>query len=144
MEMMLRLLVLSVVTPSSAGNREGRSPEGTQAMQIEDYFDFISADEIKIRGHRIWIEDVLYEHIFREMQPSDLVRRFPSLTLEQVHACLLYYLHNRERMDQYLAAWLEHGRQMRLEQERQPTPASQRLRALAAELAKRQPSETPA
>ncbi len=113
-------------------------------MQLEDYFDLISPEEIKIHGHRIWIEDVLYEHIFREMQPLDLVRRFPSLTLEQAHACILYYLHNRERMDQYLAAHLEHGRQMRLEQERKPTPASQRLRALAAELAKRQSTETPA
>lgn len=104
-------------------------------MQLEDYFDFVSSEEIRIRGHRIWIEDVLYEHIFREMQAPELVRRFPALTLEQAHACILYYLHNRERMDQYLAVYLEHGRQMRLEQERNPTPASRHLRALATSAA---------
>jgi hypothetical protein len=28
-------------------------------MQLEDYFDFSNPEEIRIQGHRIWIEHVL-------------------------------------------------------------------------------------
>jgi len=30
-------------------------------MQIEDYFDFLSADDIRIKGHRLGI-DLVLEH----------------------------------------------------------------------------------
>ena len=33
------------------------------AMQLEDYFDVQGPDDIRIRGHRIGIETVLYEYI---------------------------------------------------------------------------------
>lgn len=32
-------------------------------MQLEDYFDFLAPNDIRIKGHRIGIEDVLYEYI---------------------------------------------------------------------------------
>ena len=34
----------------------------------------------------------------------------PSLTLEQVYATITYYLHNREAIRAYLAAWREDAR----------------------------------
>jgi hypothetical protein len=34
-------------------------------MQLEDYFDFLRPDDIRIKGHRIGIETVLYEYIHR-------------------------------------------------------------------------------
>jgi hypothetical protein len=37
-------------------------------------------------------------------------------------------------MDTYLSAWLEHGRRMREEQARNPTPAMLKLRRIKAEL----------
>ncbi len=64
-------------------------------MQLEQYFDFLAPDDIRIKGHRIGIESVLYEYLFREQTPEQIARRFPSLTLEQVYATILYYLSNR-------------------------------------------------
>jgi hypothetical protein len=54
-------------------------------MQIEDYFDFVSLDEIQIKGHRIWIENILYEYIHNALSADELVQRFPTLSLEQIN-----------------------------------------------------------
>ena len=102
-------------------------------MLLDDYFDFLSQNEIRLKGHRIGIEDVLYEHIYNELTPAELAERFPTLNAEQIYAAILYYLNNRERMDAYLAEWLEHGRRMREEQARNPTPAMLKLRRIKAE-----------
>ncbi len=79
-------------------------------MQLEDYFDFLSPNEIKIKGHRIFIEDVLYEYIHRAQTFEELVKRFETLTKEEILAVLLYYHHNKEAMNKYLADWLEYCR----------------------------------
>jgi uncharacterized protein (DUF433 family) len=102
-------------------------------MQLEDYFDFLAPDDIRIKGSRIGIESVLYEYIHREQSPEAIATRFPTLTLEQVYATILYYLHNREEIEAYIADWLEYGRRMREEQDRNPPPVVVRLRALKAE-----------
>ncbi len=102
-------------------------------MQLEDYFDFFAPDDIRIKNHRIGIESVLYEYIHRDQTPEAIARRFPTLTLEQIYATILYYLHNREKIDAYLTDWLEYGHRMREEQNRNPPPVVIHLRALKAE-----------
>jgi uncharacterized protein (DUF433 family) len=102
-------------------------------MQIEDFFDFLSPQDIRIKGHRIGIETILYEYIHRAQTPEEIAAAFPTLTLEQVYATILYYLHNQEQMDAYMTAWLEHGQRMRAEQERHPTPLMRKLRQIKAE-----------
>jgi len=109
-------------------------------MQLEDYFDFLAPDDIRIKGHRIGIESVLYEYIHREQTPEAIAKRFPTLTLEQIYATILYYLHNREQIDAYLTDWLEYGRQARAEQDRNPPPVVVRLRLLRAEREKALPT----
>jgi uncharacterized protein (DUF433 family) len=102
-------------------------------MQLEDYFDFQAPNDIRIKGHRIGIETVLYDYIHRSRQPEEIVQSYPTLTLEEVHATILYYLHNKEQVDRYLTEWLEWGHRMREEQKRNPTPGILRLRQLKAE-----------
>jgi uncharacterized protein (DUF433 family) len=99
-------------------------------VQLEDYFDFLAPDDIRIKGHRIGVESVLYEYIHRDQTPEAIAQRFPTLSLEQIYATILYYLHHRMRMDAYLTDWLEYGQRMRQEQERHPPPVVVRLRAL--------------
>jgi uncharacterized protein (DUF433 family) len=48
-------------------------------MRVEDYLEFVSPGETRIRGHRVWLEHILDEHIGREMTPTELLRRFPTL-----------------------------------------------------------------
>ena len=102
-------------------------------MQLEEYFDFLAPDDIRIKGTRVGIETVLCDYIHRSRSPEDIVKSYPSLTLEQVYATITYYLRNQETVSAYLENWLEHGRRMRAEQERYPTPAMLRLRQLKAE-----------
>lgn len=102
-------------------------------MKLEDYFDFQAPDDIRIKGSRIGIESVLYEYIHREQSPKAIAERFPILTLEQVHATILYYLHHREQVDAYVADWLAYGDQMREDQDRNPPPVVARLRTLKTE-----------
>lgn len=97
-------------------------------MLLEDYFDFLSPTEIRLKGHRIGIEDVLYEHLYNELTPVELAERFPTLSAEQIYATILYHLNNRQQVDDYLAAWLEHGQRMLAEQARNPTPTMLKLR----------------
>lgn len=73
-------------------------------MHIEDYFDFVSADEIRLRGTRVGIEAVLSEYLAGGL-PEEIVLNYPPLTLEQVHAVITYYLGHRSVVDQYLARW---------------------------------------
>jgi uncharacterized protein (DUF433 family) len=107
-------------------------------MQLEDYFDFLAPDDIRIKGHRIGIETALYDYLFRERTPEQIVERFPSLSLEQVHATILYYLQNRDKISAYMQDWLEWGERMRQEQDRNPPPVVVRLRTLMAEQQKTQ------
>lgn len=99
-------------------------------MQLEDYFDFLAPNDIRIKGSRIGIESVLYEFIHNAKTPEEIDAQFWSIDLEQVYATILYYLHNKEAVHQYVTDWLEFGERMRAEQEKNPPPVIQRLRKL--------------
>lgn len=97
-------------------------------MIFDEYLDFLAPDEIRIRGHRIGIEDLLYEYVYNEMTPAELAARFPSLSLEEIHAVLLYYYRNQAAMNSYLSDWLAFGEQMRTQQAADPAPVILTLR----------------
>lgn len=101
-------------------------------MNIEDYFDFQRSDDIRIKGTRIGIESILYEYIHRGRAAEDIALQFHTVTLEQVYATILYYLHNKETVSSYLADWVEWSRNRREEQERNPSSGITRLRQLKA------------
>ena|SRR5436305_1386833 len=102
-------------------------------MQFDDYFTFLGPDDIRIKGHRIGIESILYEYIHRGQTAEQIAERFPTVTLEQVYATILYYLHNKEQVSNYVAEWLEDARQKREEQSKKNSPFVERLRRLKAE-----------
>lgn len=104
-----------------------------QKMQLETYFDFLAPNDIRLKGHRVGIESVLYEYIFNEKTAETIAQDFPTLTLEQIYATVLYYLHNKAQVDQYMTEWLEHGREMREEQSRNPAPIMLKLRQIRAD-----------
>lgn len=112
-----------------------------QKMQLEDYFDFLAPDDIRIKGHRIGIETVLYDYVHRERTAEEIQRAYPSLSLEEVYATILYYLHNQEQMGAYLADYLEYCRQARERARNNPSPAAQRLLALREEINAYPPEE---
>jgi uncharacterized protein (DUF433 family) len=104
-----------------------------ESMQLEDYFDFLAEDDIRLKGTRIGIETILYEYIHRAQSPEAIANAYTSLTLEQVYATILYYLHNKEAVSKYLTDWLEWSREVRKQQEANPSPIRQKLRRIKAE-----------
>ncbi len=104
-------------------------------MQLEDYFNFLAPGDIRLKGSRIGIETILYEYIYRARTPEEIAKIYTSLTLEQVYATILYYLHHKEAVSTYIADWLEHGHRMREEQRRNPPPVVVKLMKLKAERA---------
>ena len=102
-------------------------------MQLEDYFDFLAPNDIRVKGTRVGIETILYDFIHRSRDPQTIAQTYPSLTLEQVYATILYYHHERDKVEAYLTDWLEWSHRVREEQARHPTPAILRLRQIKAE-----------
>ncbi|MBM4461169.1 MAG: DUF433 domain-containing protein [Chloroflexi bacterium] len=73
-------------------------------MELEHYFTFLDADDIRVKGTRVGIETVLDDYL-NGASPEEIAARYRSLTLEQVYATITYYLHNKAAVDAYLARW---------------------------------------
>ncbi len=109
------------------------STDGDIDMHIEDYFNFLAEDDIRIKGTRIGIETVLDEYIHNNKTPEEIADRYHTVTLEQVYATILYYLQNQEKVGAYLEDYLEYCRKAREEFEKNPPPGVIRLREILAE-----------
>lgn len=70
-------------------------------MELESYFEFIGEDAIRVAGTRVGIETILRDYEVGA-GPEEIVLHYPTLSLEQVHATITYYLANREDVDAYL------------------------------------------
>jgi uncharacterized protein (DUF433 family) len=102
-------------------------------MHLEEYFDILDPNDIRIKGHRVGIESILYEYLHNNLSAEDIDARFPTISLEQIYATILYYLHNKEQVHAYMTRWIEHQEQQWAEQQRNPTPTMLRLRHIKAE-----------
>lgn len=102
-------------------------------MLIEEYFDFLAPDDIRVKGTRVGIESILYEYIYRQRSPEEIIKHFSTLTLDQIYATILYYLTNKEVVNKYIEDWLEWSHQQRKAQELNPHPASIRLQKIKIE-----------
>ena len=104
-----------------------------QIYPFERNFDFLSEDDIRIKGTRIGIETVLYESLHLSQTPEEIVENYPTLTLEDVYATILYYLQNPIKIGGYLADNLQYSQILRDDYEKNPPPGVVRLRKLIAE-----------
>ena len=53
----------------------------------------------RIAGHRIRVQDVVIWHEKLGMSPDEIVHRYPTITLADVHAALVYYWDHREEIE---------------------------------------------
>lgn len=109
---------------------------------IQDYFNFLEPNDIRLKGTRIGIETILYEYLDCGHSPEEIAQTYPSLNLEQVYATILYYLQNQETISEYMKNWLEHGHKMREKQRLNPPPVSEKLRQLRAERKRNKQNES--
>ena len=102
-------------------------------MQLEEYFEVFEPDDIRIKGHRIGIEDVINYHL-KGYTSQQILEQLPTLNLEKIYATLTYYYQNKPQIDAYLQRlhdWQEEQYQQWLNTER--SPLIQRLRQLKAQ-----------
>jgi uncharacterized protein (DUF433 family) len=100
-----------------------------------------SDGELRVAGTRIALQHIMYE--YREgANAEDIVQRFPSLKLGDVHAVLSYYLIHQTEVNQYIAEREHQADQLRSSLEKRSNPAvlRERLQARATRqnLVKRQ------
>lgn len=101
-------------------------------MQLENFFTFLAPIDIRLKGTRIGIETILLDYLDEKLTAEQIAERYPSLTLAQVYATLLYYLQNKQQVEAYLAAYLAESQRRQEKQDRNPSPAVLRLRELRA------------
>jgi len=98
-------------------------------MELENYFEFLNDEDIRIKGTRIGIETVL-EDYFDGSSPEEIASRYRSLSLEQVYATITFYLRNREKIDKYINAWKQYTEHSDQSYNRNPSAVIERLRKL--------------
>ena len=101
-------------------------------INLEGYFDFLSENDIRLKGTRIGIETVLEDYL-NAASPEEIAIRYRVLSLEQVYATLTYYLHNKTEVDQYLQRWRKYAEESWHNQQQNPSPGVIRLRKLKLE-----------
>ena len=70
-------------------------------MQLEDFFEFIGPDDIRIKGHRIGIESILNLYLAGHTA-EEIADQFHTLRLLDIYATITYYLQNKAAIDVYL------------------------------------------
>ncbi|MBW4646232.1 MAG: DUF433 domain-containing protein [Goleter apudmare HA4340-LM2] len=100
------------------------------SKHITEYFNFLSPEDIRLQNSRMGIETILYEYIDCGRSPEEIAQIYPTISLEQVYATILYYLQNQEAVSNYMKNWIEHGHKMREQQRLNPPPVSEKLRQL--------------
>ncbi len=106
-------------------------------MLLEDYFDFFEDPyAIRIKGRRIGLEHVVER--YKDGQSAEQIAEYyDDLPLESIYAAILYYLHNRDAVEAYLADIEAFDREQRRIWAENPSPASLRMRALFEQLRER-------
>lgn len=98
-------------------------------MKIEDYFEFLSPDDIRIKGHRIGIDTIL-EPFLDGFAPETIAADYPELGLEKIYATITYYYRKQTDMEAYLQRlrkWREAQYQEALAK---PSPVAQKLKQI--------------
>jgi len=96
-------------------------------MELEKYFEFIGNQAIRISGTRIGIETILRDYQ-QGAGAEEIVLRYPTLSLEQVHATITYYLANRGKVESYLRQVEQRQEEAWQEQQQHPSEFVQDLR----------------
>lgn len=101
----------------------------TCSMQLEDYFEFLEPNYIRIKGHRVGIESILRKYL-EGRTAEDIASEYDTLRLLDIYATITYYLENKVEVDAYLRC----NEQLIAEQidrsDANPSPVVLRLRKL--------------
>jgi uncharacterized protein (DUF433 family) len=85
----------------------------------------------QITGTRVSLDSIVHAYWTGRL-PEVIAADFPTLTLEQVHGAIAFYLHNRKEIDGYLAEQDRRWRQFQQESAASHGALLQRVRSAGA------------
>src|SRR3954469_20287319 len=95
--------------------------------QTPDYAEQTPAGAWRVTGTRVSLDSVVNAY-WQGRLPEAIVADFPSLTLEQVHGAIAFYLGNRAEIDAHLAAQDVRWRQFQQDSAARHGPLLRRVR----------------
>jgi|SRR6516162_6454754 uncharacterized protein (DUF433 family) len=81
----------------------------------------------RVTGTRISLDSIVHAYWDGRL-PEAIATDYPSLTLEQIHGSIAYYLHNRAEIDKYLSEQDARWQQFQHESVAKHGPLLQRIR----------------
>jgi len=100
-----------------------------------NYVDRTSEGVWRVAGSRVSLASVVHDY-WEGLSPESIQEDFPSLTLEQIHGAIAFYLRNRVEVDRALAEQEHSWEGLRQRSERDNGPLLDRLRAARTAQAK--------
>jgi uncharacterized protein (DUF433 family) len=98
-------------------------------MQLEDYFEFLEPNHIRIKGHRVRIESILRKYLAGRTA-EDIARDYDTLRLLDIYATITYYHQNKAEVDAYLGRNEQLIAEQIARSDANPSPVVLRLRKL--------------
>jgi uncharacterized protein (DUF433 family) len=112
-------------------------------VELESYFEFLADDAIRIAGTRVGIETVVGDYQ-EGTSPEEIALRYPTLTLEQIHAAITYYLAHPHRVIAYLQRVRQQQETAYQQSQQHPSDLIRSLRERVARLCQERGPEAPA
>ncbi len=84
----------------------------------------------RVTGTRVSLDSIVRAY-WDGKQPEGIVADFPSLSLEQVHGAIAFYLRNRSEIDLYLETQDDNWRSFQQESAARHEPLLNRIRSAA-------------
>jgi uncharacterized protein (DUF433 family) len=81
----------------------------------------------RVSGTRVTIDSIVHGY-WSGRSPEAIAADFPSLTLEQIHGAIAFYLRRRDELDQYLTEQDSHWQQFQQESANLHAPLLQQIR----------------
>ena len=98
--------------------------------KLNEYVSQSDTGTWRVSGTRVSLDSVIHAY-WNGRLPEAIVADFPSLTLEQVHGTIAYYLRHRDEADAYISKQNERWSEFQRESVAKHGPLLRRLRESA-------------
>lgn len=101
-------------------------------MELTSVFEFVNPETIRIKGTQVGIEIVI-EKFLEGVNPKEIQRHYPHLTLKHIYATITYYLFNKKVIDAYIETGYKRIETAYETQRKNPPPGVKRLQKIQAQ-----------
>lgn len=105
-----------------------------EPLQVAALLDILAPDDVRIRGHRLGIEHLVFA-FNRGESAEEIVQRFPGLDLRTVYTLLAYYLTYHDEIDNYIDSLEQSSAEAKQAWAQSRTSVSHRVGAILRERA---------